>query len=213
MKKIICFDVNGTLIEEKSWEVLTCGRKDIEKKIEENFDAFYRKEIAIDEAWSILVGILKDAGISSRDYMYKCWEGKVNFKEGAEEIISYLKEKGYKIYLISCSIDAYLNHIAREMGLDGVYAGSHLMFDDSSELVLIESECMEGSNFKKKSLERLVEEEEASVQDIVFVGDGDNDIEAFKMTGHGIAMGSKSRELLKNSWKQIDNLLQIKEIL
>jgi len=213
MKKIICFDVNGTLIEENSWEILTCGRKEIEAEIEEGFKRYFKKEITIDEAWRGLVAILKKAGMSSRDYIYNCWGNGGNFKAGAEDIVSYLKEKGYKIYLVSCSIDAYLNHITRKMGLDGVYAGSHLIFDDTGELILIESECMEARGFKKRSLERLAQEEEVDVKDIVFVGDGDNDIEVFKMTEHGIAMGNKNKELIDNSWKQIESLSQIKEIL
>lgn len=212
MKKIICFDVNGTLIEEKSWEILTCGRKDIEEKIEKTFNLYFKNEIKIDEAWATLVKILKRAGMSSRDYIYSCWNNGGNFKEGAEEIISYLKDKGYKIYLVSCSIDAYLNHITRKMDLDGVYSGSHLIFDDTGELISIESECMEGRGFKKECLEKLAQEEEVDVKNIIFVGDGDNDVGVFKMTEHGIAMG-KQKELIDSSWKQVDNLLQIKEIL
>jgi len=213
MKKIICFDVNGTLIEEKSWEILTCGRKDIEEEIEKTFKLYFKGEIKIDEAWRGLVAILKKAEMSSRDYIYGCWDKGGNFKEGAEDIIFYLKEKGYKIYLISCSIDAYLNHITRKMELDGVYAGSHLIFDDAGELVSIESECMEGRGFKQQCLEKLAREEEVDIKDIIFVGDGDNDVGVFKMTEHGIALGNKQKELIDNSWKQIDTLSQIKEIL
>jgi len=212
MKKIICFDVNGTLIEEKSWEILTCGKRDIEEEIEANFKLYFKGEIKIDEAWGKLVVILRKAGMSNRDYIYSCWDKGGNFKEGAEEIISYLKEKGYKIYLISCSIDAYLNHITRKMELEGVYSGSHLIFDDSGELISIESECMEGKGFKQESLKRLAREEEVDIKDIVFVGDGDNDVGVFKMTEHGIAMGD-NKQLADCSWKKIDNLFQIKEIL
>jgi len=213
MKKIICFDVNGTLIEEKSWEILTSGRKDIAEEIEEIFSLFFKKEIDINKAWQGVVSALRKGGMFKREYIYKCWKGGSKFKDGAEDIVSYLKQKGYKIYFVSCSIDSYLNYIAEELGIDGVYAGSHLIFDDMGELVSIESECLEGRNFKQEKLEMLAKEEEVDVREIIFVGDGDNDIGVFKMTGHGIALGSKNKELVENSWKQINSLSEIKEIL
>jgi len=212
MKKIICFDVNGTLVNGKTWDLLVCGRKDVGKEIEDNFDLYYRKEIKIGEAWSRLVSILKLAGMSSREYLNsRCGDGK-DFKEGAEDILSYLKQKGYKIYLISCSIDIHLDNIVAKMNLDGRYAGSHLIFDDAGELVSIKTDCIKEGEFKKECLEDLSQKEGVDIKDMIFVGDGNNDINPFKMTGHGIAIGD-NQELIAVSWKQIKNLSQIKEIL
>lgn len=212
MSNIICFDVNGTLIEEKSWEILTCGRDDVSRKIERIFKHYYTRELTINEAWQEMVLCLREAGMSNREYMYDCWQKGGSLKEGAKEVISYLKEKGYKIYFLSCSIDAYLNFIGRELDIDGVYAGSHMIFDDTGELVSIESECTEGFDFKKKCLEMLAEEEGADIKDIYCVGDGNNDIGVFKLTGKGIALGC-NQELLCNAWKAIDSLSEIKDIL
>ena len=97
MKKIICFDVNGTLIDGKTWDVLTSGRKDIEKELEESFNQYFKNEIKIEEAWSRFVSILKRAGISSREYIYSCCENENSFKEGAKDILLYLiYDKDYK---------------------------------------------------------------------------------------------------------------------
>ncbi|MFZ3054961.1 MAG: HAD-IB family phosphatase [Minisyncoccales bacterium] len=212
MKKIICFDVNGTLVEGKTWDLLVHGRKDVGKEIEDNFNLYYKKEIGIDEAWSGLVSILKRAGMSSREYLNsRCGDGK-DFKEGAEDILSYLKQKGYKIYLVSCSIDIHLDSIVARMNLDGRYAGSHLIFDDAGELVSIKTDCIKEGGFKKECLEDLARKEEVDIKDIIFVGDGNNDIGPFEMTGHGIAIGN-NKELIDVSWKQIEKLPQIKEFL
>ncbi|MFA5086588.1 MAG: HAD-IB family phosphatase [Candidatus Paceibacterota bacterium] len=212
MKNVICFDVNGTLIEEKSWEILTCGREDVSGKIERIFKRYYTKELTLNEAWMEMVFCLKEAGMSNREYMYDCWEKGGSLREGAEDVISYLKDKGFKVYFLSCSIDAYLNFIGRKLGIDGVYAGSHMIFDDTGDLVSIESECAEGVDFKKKCLEMLAKEEDVDIRDIYCVGDGHNDIGAFKLTGRGIAIGC-NQELLCNAWKAIDSLSEIKEIL
>jgi phosphoserine phosphatase len=213
MNKIICFDVNGTLVEESSWEIFAQGDQSIERKINDIFDGYYSKKISIAEVWGGLVSILKKTGRANKGFVYSCWDQANTFKEGAEEVISYLKEKGYKIYLISCSIDVSLECMVKKLGLDGFYAGSHLVFDSLGELEQITSECGKGREFKKEKLKELAAKEGVSVEDIIFVGDGDNDIGVFEMTKHGIAMGDKNEKLLNCCWKQINNLIEIKNIL
>lgn len=212
MKKIICFDVNGTLIDGKTWDVLTGGRKDIEEKIKELFNRYYGREIKVEEAWRGFVSILRKEGMSGQDYIYNCCKNEKSFKEGAEDLMLYLKQKEYRIYLVSCSIDVHLEGIVEKMNLDGMYAGSHLIFDDSGELSSIETECVKEGEFKTSCLSDLAQKEGVDIKDIVFVGDGNNDIGPFKMTGRGIAIGD-NKELIAVSWKQIKNLSQIKEIL
>jgi len=213
MKKIICFDVNGTLIEENSWGIFTQGDELIEKEIEEIFNGYYSGKILIDDAWGKLVVVLRRTGRANKDFVFNCWDQASTFKDGTEEVIKYLKDKGYKIYLISCSIDVYLDCMVKKLALDGFYAGSHLIFDSLGELEKITSDCVKGREFKKEKLKELSEKENVSVEDIIFVGDGDNDVGVFEMTKHGIAMGDKNEKLLNCSWKQIKFLEEIKEIL
>ncbi len=207
-KKIICFDVNGTLIEVDSWAMF----EESKQHLKEIFNKYNKGEISINGFWDDVVSAFKKTGRANREFIYGFWMANDYFKEGAEDLVSYLKAKGYKIYLISCSVDACLEPLAQKLGVDGFYAGSHLIFDEKGELLRIESEC-DGSPFKKKKLEELAQKERVDVRDIVFVGDSDNDIGVFKMTGRGIAMGGDNEELVKNSWKQVEILSQIKEIL
>lgn len=212
MKKLICFDVNGTLVNEDSWGIFTQGDVSMEQEIKEIFDGYYSGKTSIDDAWKEMVIILRKTGRANKDFVYNCWDEASTFKDGAVEIITYLKEKGYKIYLISCSIDIYLECIVRELLLDGFYAGSHLIFDTLGELEKITSDCGKGSGYKKEKLNELALKEGISIEDIVFVGDGDNDVGVFEMTKHGIAIGEN--EKLRNcSWKQIKSLVEIKDIL
>jgi phosphoserine phosphatase len=212
MNKIICFDVNGTLVEENSWEIFTQGDKVIEKEIEEIFNKYYSGEKLIDDAWSELVSLLKKTGRANKKFLSNCGISATTYKEGAKEIVEYLKEKGYKIYLISCSIDTHLECMVENLKIDGFYAGSHLIFDGSGELEKITSECVKGREYKKDKLKELAEKENINIEDMVFVGDGDNDIGVFEMTKHGIAIG-ENEKLLNCSWKQIKSLNEIKDIL
>ncbi|MFA5714184.1 MAG: HAD-IB family phosphatase [Candidatus Paceibacterota bacterium] len=213
MNKIICFDVNGTLVKENSWEIFTYGKKDVEKEIEEVFLSYYKKEIPIDEMWKRMVVSLKNTGRANRRFIENCWDVTSTFKEGAEEIIKYLKGKEYKIYLISCSIDAYLDCLVQKLNLDGFYAGSHLIFDGKGELENITSECIKSREYKELRLRELADKEGVNINDIIFVGDGDNDIGAFKLVKRGIAIDTNNEELLRCAWKKIDSLWQIQDIL
>jgi len=213
MKKIICFDVNGTLVKENSWDIFTYGKPDIDKEIEVAFLCYYKKEINIDEMWKRMVVSLRKTGRANSKFIENCWDVTSTFNEGAEDIIEYLKEKGYKIYLISCSIDVYLDCMVQKLNLDGYYAGSHLIFDKDGELESITSECIKSREYKEIKLRELAEREGVEVEDIIFVGDGDNDVEVFKMTKRGIAMDTDNEELLDYAWKKVESLGEIQDIL
>jgi phosphoserine phosphatase len=212
MNKLICFDVNGTLVEESSWEIFAQGDEMIEKEINNIFDGYYLGKIPINEVWEGMISMLKEKGRANKEFICDCWEKANTFKEGTEEVINYLKEKGYKIYLISCSIDVSLEIMVKKLQIDGFYAGSHLVFDNHGQLEKITSECGRGKEFKKEKLIELAKQENINVEDIVFVGDGDNDIGVFEMTKRGIAMGD-NKKLLDCSWKLIKSLREIRNIL
>jgi HAD superfamily phosphoserine phosphatase-like hydrolase len=213
MKKIICFDFNGTLVEEGSWDFLTCGKKELEKELEETFLLYRDGKISTKCFWEKTVLTLKKTGKANKEYFCNNTDITKNLRDGAEDLINYLKEKGYKIYIISCSIAEYLDCIKQKFLLDGIYAGSNFVFDDNGELLKIKSDCVEGLPFKEKSLEEIVLKENVKITDIIFVGDGLNDLGAFKMTKKGIAINSPSEELKRFAWKEIKHLSEIKEIL
>jgi HAD superfamily phosphoserine phosphatase-like hydrolase len=213
--KIICFDVNGTLVDWNSWDLFTDDKPEVKEEIEDIFKKLYNKEIGRHQFWKDLSIAFKKTEKANREYICDVWMKDCKMKDGAESIVKYLKDKGYKIYLISCSIDLYLECLVDKLGLDGYYAGSYFIFDEKGDLIEIASRCNDtgSSKFKEDSLNDIAEKESVSVEDIVHVGDADNDIGAFKMTKHGIAMNSDCEELLKESWKQIKELKEIKEIL
>ncbi len=210
MKKIICFDLNGTLTDQDFIDILSLGKKEAKEKIKELFS----KKISSADFWNQLTLILRKTGNASVDYMHHQVEDIFNnLKEGAKDLMIYLKEKGYKIYLISCSGDVYLEKLAQKLQLDGFYAGAKFIFDENGELSSIESECSENNLFKVEKVKEIAEINNVEVEDIVFVGDGTNDIGAFKITKNGIAINSDVQELREIAWKNIKELREIKDIL
>lgn len=212
MKKIICFDVNGTLVDQNSWDIFTFS-EEIEKKLKDIFDDYENNKIPLRDFWDQVALVFKSIGNANIEYIRNHFDDANVLKEGAEDLINYLKEKGYKIYLISCSIDIYLEELTRKLKLDGFFAGTKFIFDENGELLSIESECFEDKNFKEEKVRKVAEENNAEIEDIVFVGDGKNDIGAFKITKNGIAIDSKVEELRNIAWKNVKQLKEIKNIL
>lgn len=212
MKKIICFDVNGTLVDQNSWDIFNFS-EEIEKKLKDIFDDYYNNKIPLRDFWDQVALVLKSTGNANIEYIRNHFDDANVLKEGAEDLINYLKEKGYKIYLISCSIDIYLEELTRKLKLDGFFAGTKFIFDENGELLSIESECFENKNFKEEKVRKVAEENNAEIEDIIFVGDGKNDIGAFKITKDGIAIDSEVEELRNIAWKNVKQLKEIKNIL
>jgi HAD superfamily phosphoserine phosphatase-like hydrolase len=212
MKKIICFDVNGTLVDQNSWDIFTFSEK-IKKKLKDIFDDYYNNKISLRDFWDQVVLVFKSTGNANIEYIRNHFDDVNVLKEGAEDLINYLKEKGYKIYLISCSINIYLEELTRKLKLDGFFAGTKFIFDENGELLSIESECFENKDFKEEKVRKVAEENNAEIEDIIFVGDGKNDIGAFKITKNGIAIDSEVEELRNIAWKNVKQLKEIKNIL
>ena len=208
--KIICFDVNGTLVEESPWDAFNL-KGEAKENFKKVFNDFYENKIGVDFLWKEVVSVLKKDGKGSKEYILNSSNPLKHLKEGAEDLIKYLKEKGYKIYLISCSIDIYLEKLCRVLLIDEFYAGTHFSFN-GDDLITIESDCTE-NNFKERKLKELAEKEKIDPKEIFFVGDGSNDIGAFKLTGKGIAIDSNVAELNDIAWRKIKRLEEIKNIL
>ena len=209
--ELVCFDVDGTLVDGISWLLLTKGLGCSTGKHLDIFNRSKKGEISFSEGERMLTKMYQESGNATRKFIKELFS-KVKLKPEAKEIISYLKKKKYKIYLISGAIDIYAEEIAKKLEVDGFYANSSLKFDKDGVLEKIYYQDNQGE-IKVKQLHELARKLGIGMNKIVFIGDSDNDIEVFKKIGHGISVGSSNEELKKIAWKTIDSLEQIKDIL
>ncbi len=132
------------------------------------------------------------------------------YKDGALEIIQYLKDQGYRVATISGSFDVLVNQVAKELGIELAAANHGLVFDKKGELIDITTVDRD-DQAKLKQLEGLCKKLEIDIAQCACIGDGDNDIRLFEKTGHGITFAGSKIE--KSAWKIVDSLDEIKEIL
>lgn len=209
--KLVCFDVDGTLVDGVSWLLLTEG---LGCSPQEHLDIFHQAKsgkISFIEGERMLTKMYHDGGNATKSSIKNIFK-KVKLRSGAKPLIAYLKRRGYLIYLISGAIDIYVAEIADKLKADGFYANSSLEFDKSGVLQKIHYRDNQGE-VKVEQLRAIIKRLGVPIKEVVFVGDSENDIEVFKETGKGIAVHSFNDDLKKVAWKTIDSLSKIKEIL
>ena len=209
--KLVCFDLDGTLVNGTSWLILSEGLGWSSKEASDVFKQARKGEISFIEAERIFTTKYQESGKANKPFIKEIFDG-VEIRKEAKDLISYLKEKGYIIYLISGAIDMYVESISRKLGVDGFYANSTLEFDNKGVLQKINYQDNQ-KEVKVEQLKTLVKKLGINIHQVVFVGDSENDIEVFKATKHGIAVHSSNEELKKISWRVVDSLLEIKDIL
>ncbi|HEY5588958.1 MAG TPA: HAD family phosphatase [Candidatus Paceibacterota bacterium] len=206
--KLICFDLDETLINSGSWKGLGLA---LGVSVEEDrrlYNEYKSGKITYDE-WNdkILEYYLKHED-SNRDEITKILSN-YSYIEGAREAVEYLKSKGYKIVLISGSIDILVNMVALDLGIQYSKANNTFIFDDNDKLIGIHS----GGNdvlAKASHLESFCEMFGIDIKECACIADGANDIEMFRLTEHGITFSGSPIE--NEAWKVINSFSDLKNI-
>lgn len=211
-KKLVCFDIDGTLVDGISWYILTEGLGCSIKIHEEIYHKVLNHEMTLSEAEKQLVKLYQKKGKINFKTVYQIYNS-VLLRKDSYELIDYLKKKGYLIYLISGAVDLYVKIVAEKIHADGYFSNSSLEFNEKGDLKKLHYRVNQGS-VKLEQLESLVAKLDIDIQkEVYFIGDSENDIEVFKATGHGIAVHCKDENLLKVARKKVDSLAEIKSIL
>lgn len=207
-KKLICFDLNKTLIEENTWYNLNLamGMTPSEDaklcKLYENRKITYNKWQKELEKIYIKSGKATKENILTEIYKY-------TYNNGAKEIVRYLKNKGYIVILISGSINLLVERVSKELSIKYYYSNNEFEFDKRGYLRRII--CLGNDKTTKViQLKNICKKLQLSLDDCICIGDGDNDTELFKKS-KGITFRNSAIE--KYAWKVINDLNDLKSIL
>jgi len=207
--KLICLDLNKTLINENTWIDLNLAMG-MTKKEDDILFKFYEEGIITYSKWQdIIESIYLKRGKATRKNIGKAIF-RYTYKKGAKEIVEYLIDKGYKVALISSSIDRLVERVSKELNINLFSAGNKLIFDGKGYLKQLK--CLgEEKDVKLNQLKSFCKRLNIKLENCICIGDGDNDRELFASTKRGITFsGSKLEDI---AWKVIDELADIKKIL
>ncbi|MFZ3074184.1 MAG: HAD-IB family phosphatase [Minisyncoccales bacterium] len=211
-KKLICFDVDGTLTETKSsWAFLTANLGCSVEKVVEIYEKTESGSMPFKEGVDRLEKMYFESGKAFKQNIQDIFN-KIPLRGDAKETVDHLKRSGYGVYLISSAIDLYLDIVAQKVGANGFFGHASFDFDNGGALAKINYGREQGPA-KARQIKELSRKLDVPDRQVIFVGDGRNDIEAFRLTGHGIAIHPYDRELEEIAWKKIKSLSEIKNIL
>ena len=114
---------------------------------------------------------------------------RIPLNDGAERLITNLKRFGYKIAIISGGFTYFGNRLKEMLGIDYVFA-NELEIVDGALTGDVVGEIVDAA--KKAELLRMIAEKEGlSLEQVIAVGDGANDLPMLGIAGLGIAYHAK----------------------
>ena len=117
-----------------------------------------------------------------------CWR-TIPLAEGAEQLIGTLRMLGYKTAILSGGFTFFARHLQERLGIDYVHA-NELEIVDGVVTGRVMPPIVNGER-KAALLREIAERENISLEQVVAVGDGANDIPMLKVAGMGIAYRAK----------------------
>jgi phosphoserine phosphatase len=144
-----------------------------------------RGELNFDESFRQRVGLLK--GIAA-ERVYGLLD-TIPLAEGAERLMGRLKLLGYKTAILSGGFTFIARSLQERLGIDYVHSNA-LDIVDGSVTGRVIPPIINGER-KAELLKKIAERERISLEQVVAVGDGANDIPMLKLAGMGIAYRAK----------------------
>ena len=207
--KLICFDLDKTLIKQTSWYELNMALGITHEEDQQMLDEYEAGKFSYEEWMKKIYDLYKLRGKANLENITNAISKSYTFKDGAKEIIEYLKEKGLHVVLISGSIDILIDMVAKDLNLDMAEATHEFIFDENDQLQ--EIKLLAADNLAKlHHLESFCRKLGLNLNECACIGDGDNDLDMFRKTGRGITF--KNSKIEKDAWKIIESLDDLRKL-
>ena len=183
-RRLFAFDMDSTLIEGEVIDELAklAGVADEVVKVTE---AAMRGEIEFQESFRRRVALLRGLKeIRVRELL-----NTIPLVEGAEQLIGTLKMLGYKTAILSGGFNFFAQHLQTRLGIDYVFANDLDIVEGvvSGE---VRTPIVDGAR-KAELLRQIARQENISLEQVVAVVDGANDLPMLGIAGMGIAFRAK----------------------
>lgn len=183
-KRLIVFDMDSTLIQTEVIDELAelAGAGDEVRAITHRA---MNGEIDFDESLKLRVSKLKGLETAKMQQILE----NLPLTPGVEEFIKTIKSLGYKVALISGGFNFFADALKIKLGLDYSFA-NELQIEDG-KLTGHVTGTIVNANQKAILVKLIAQQENISLEQVVAIGDGANDLPMLATAGLGIAFHAK----------------------
>ncbi len=198
MRRLICFDMDSTLIQTECIDELA-ERAGVGEQVRAITESAMRGEIDFKESFAQRVALLKGLDES----VMKEIAENMPITEGVERLMFVLKRYGYKIAILSGGFTYFGEYLQKKFGIDYVYA-NELEIIDGKLTGRYLGDVVDGK--RKAELLRLIAQvEKVDIAQTIAVGDGANDLPMLSLAGLGIAFHAKPK-VVENAKQSINSI-------
>ena len=184
--KMLIADMDSTIVESETLDDLAVYFG-IEDKVAEITERAMRGEIDFESALTERVAMLK--GLPEQAIFDSLRDIKIS--RGAESLIYMCKKNSLKTYLVSGGFKHVTGYIADNLGFDDHFGNEFIIKD--SILTGDVKKPIQNKDSKLRIMNDLCDLHEISLEEVITIGDGANDIPMLQAAGYGIAYKAKPK--------------------
>lgn len=203
-RRLVCFDMDSTLIEAEVIDELAKAAG-VGEQVIAITEAAMRGELDFKESFAQRLALLKGLDEAVLEQI----AARLPITEGAEHLISTLRSLGYKTAILSGGFNYFGYFLQQKLGVDYVYAND-LEVVEGKVTGRVCGDVVDGQR-KAELLRELAAKENITLEQVVAVGDGANDLPMLSIAGLGIAF--RAKPLVKAEAKQSISTLGLDAIL
>jgi phosphoserine phosphatase len=183
-RRLFAFDMDSTLIEGEVIDELA-KLAGVAGEVVKITESAMRGDIEFQESFRRRVALLRGLEEAKVHSLLNT----IPLVEGAEQLIGTLKMLGYKTAILSGGFQFFAQHLQTRLGIDYVFANDLDMVDGvvSGQ---VRTPIVDGAR-KASLLRDIAQQENISLEQVVAVGDGANDLPMLGIAGMGIAFRAK----------------------
>ncbi|ORX95274.1 phosphoserine phosphatase serb [Basidiobolus meristosporus CBS 931.73] len=187
-KRLVVFDMDSTLIQQEVIDEIA-KHAGVVDQVAAITEAAMNGEIDFKESLRRRVGLLKGTSVSVLDTVKE----SLTFTEGARVLCKALKKIGLKLAVISGGFMPLASYVKNELGLDYAFANQLKVSSDGLTLTGETVGPIVDGQRKAELLEVIAQAESVTLDQVIAVGDGANDLWMLAAAGLGIAFNAKPK--------------------
>ncbi len=185
-KRLVVMDMDSTLIRIEVIDELA-RLAGVGDQVAEITRRAMNGELDFQGALRERVALLKGLSVDALEQVYR----NIPFTPGAKTLVRILKRLGFRTAVISGGFKFFTDRLKTELGLDYAYA-NELEIADGVVTGGVQGEIVDGAR-KAQLLEEIAHQEGITLDQVVAIGDGANDLPMLGKAGLGIAFNAKAR--------------------